>query len=54
MVEEFLLVDTSGRVQIPREMIDELKLGERLRVEIVDGRVTLRDIDADDTEKKQP
>ncbi|MCH7739390.1 MAG: ATP-binding cassette domain-containing protein [Chloroflexi bacterium] len=51
-VEEFLLVDTSGRVQIPREMIDELNLGERLRVEIVDGRVTLRDIDADDAEKK--
>ena len=50
--EEFLLVDASGRVQIPREMIDELDLGERLRVEIVDGRVTLRDIDADDTEKK--
>jgi ABC-type lipoprotein export system ATPase subunit len=50
--EEFLLVDAGGRVQIPREMIDELGLGERLRVEVVDGRVTLRDMDADDTEKK--
>ncbi len=51
-VEEFLLVDASGRVQIPREMIDELNLGERLRVEVVDGRVTLRDIDADDKKKE--
>jgi ABC-type lipoprotein export system ATPase subunit len=46
--EEFLLVDASGRVQIPREMLDELKMGERVRVEVVEGRVTLRDIDADE------
>jgi putative ABC transport system ATP-binding protein len=46
--EEFLLVDASGRVQIPREMLDELKMGERVRVEVVEGRVTLRDMDADE------
>jgi len=45
--EEYLLVDASGRVQIPREMLDELKMGERVRVEVVEGRVTLRDMDAD-------
>ncbi len=45
--EEFFLVDASGRVQIPRDMLDNLSIGERVRVEIVDGRVTLRDIDAD-------
>jgi putative ABC transport system ATP-binding protein len=44
--EEFLLVDTSGRVQIPREMLDSLAIGERVRVEVVNGRVTLRDMDA--------
>ena len=46
--EEFLLVDASGRVQIPREMLDELKMGERARVEMIEGRVTLRDMDADE------
>jgi len=46
--EEFLLVDASGRVQIPRDMLDELKMGERVRVEVIEGRVTLRDMDADE------
>jgi ABC-type lipoprotein export system ATPase subunit len=45
--EEFLLVDASGRVQIPRDMLDDLQMGERVRVEVVEGRVTLRDMDAD-------
>ena len=47
-IEEFLLVDASGRVQIPRDMLDDLQMGERVRVEVVEGRVTLRDMDADE------
>ena len=39
--EEFLLIDSSGSVQIPREMLDELNIGRRARVNIKDGRVTL-------------
>ena len=39
--EEFLLVDSSGSVQIPREMLDELSIGRRVRVAVRDGRVTL-------------
>ncbi len=40
--EEFLLVDASGRVQIPREVLDDLGIGERVKVDVVDGRVMLR------------
>lgn len=40
--EEFLLVDAGGRVQIPREMLDGLGIDERVRAEVVEGRVTLR------------
>jgi ABC-type lipoprotein export system ATPase subunit len=40
--EEFSLIDGGGRIQIPREMLDELGIGERVRVEVQDGRVTLR------------
>ncbi len=39
--EEFLLIDSAGSVQIPREMLDELNIGRRVRVDTKDGRVTL-------------
>jgi ABC-type lipoprotein export system ATPase subunit len=39
--EEFLLVDASGSVQIPREILDQLSIGRRVRVEVREGRVTL-------------
>ena len=40
-LEEFILVDGSGRVQIPRDIIDRLKIGERARIDTMDGMVTL-------------
>ena len=40
-LEEFILVDGSGRVQIPRDIIDRLKIGERARIDTLDGMVTL-------------
>ena len=41
-LEEFILVDASGRVQIPREYLEDLRIRDRARVEIEDGAVTLR------------
>lgn len=40
-VEEYLLVDSSGSVQIPREILDELAIHRRVKVGVRDGRVTL-------------
>ena len=40
-LEEFTLVDGAGRVQIPREYLDQLKIKEKARVLIEDGKVTL-------------
>jgi ABC-type lipoprotein export system ATPase subunit len=40
-LEEFLLVDGSGRVQIPRDMLEKLKIRERARITIEDGKVIL-------------
>ena len=40
-LEEFILVDGSGRVQIPREFLERLKIKGRARVHLEDGRVTL-------------
>ena len=39
--EEFLLIDSAGSVQIPRDMLDNLNIGRRVRVDVKDGRVTL-------------
>ncbi len=40
-LEEFILVDGSGRVQIPRDIINQLRIGERARIDTEDGKVTL-------------
>ncbi len=41
-MEEFALVDRSGRLQIPREYVDQLGLGTRATVEIHGDHVELR------------
>ena len=40
-LEEFILVDASGRVQIPREYLEKLKIGGRAIVDMEDGKGTL-------------
>ena len=40
-LEEFSLVDGSGRVQIPAEFLESLKIKDKARVHLEDGRVTL-------------
>ena len=40
-LEEFILVDGSGRVQIPREFLEQLRINERARIHLEDGKVTL-------------
>jgi ABC-type lipoprotein export system ATPase subunit len=39
--EEFLLIDSAGSVQIPRDILDKLKIDRRVRVDTKDGKVTL-------------
>ena len=41
-LEEFVLVDNNGRVQIPRDLLEQLNIGEKARVQIEDGTVTIR------------
>ena len=40
-LEEFVLVDGNGRVQIPRDYLDSLNIGDKARVQVEDGKVTL-------------
>ena len=40
-LEEFALVDGNGRVQIPRDLLERMNIGEKARVAIEDGRVVI-------------
>ncbi|MEE8421200.1 MAG: ABC transporter ATP-binding protein [Dehalococcoidia bacterium] len=42
IVEEFAVVDRSGRLQIPREHIEALRIGERARIQITGDHVEVR------------
>ena len=39
--EEFLIVDSTGAVQIPRDMLDQLDINRKVRVAVSEGKVTL-------------
>ncbi len=41
-LEEFVLVDGNGRVQIPRDYLDTLNIGEKARVQIENGTIAIR------------
>ena len=40
-LDEFTLVDSSGRVQIPREFLEQLRIGHRAKMVMEDGKVTI-------------
>ena len=40
-LEEFALVDGNGRIQIPRELLERMNIGEKARVSMEGGRVTI-------------
>jgi len=40
-LDEYVLVDSGGSVQIPRQVLEELALGQRLKLNVRDGKVIL-------------
>jgi ABC-type lipoprotein export system ATPase subunit len=50
-VEEFAVVDRSGRLQIPREMVDELGIRERARISMSGDHVEVRPEESNVSEK---
>ena len=40
--DEYAILDRAGRVQLPRELLDQLELtGNKVRLELVDGRIVI-------------
>ncbi len=50
--DEYAILDRAGRVQLPRELLDQLELtGNKVRLELVDGRIVIEKPEAaEDTE----
>lgn len=42
LLEEFALVDSMGRIQVPRDLLDKLKIGDRARLSVENNSVALR------------
>ncbi len=51
-VEELLVLDAAGRVQIPREVLEALEIGGRVRLEVKDKGVILHPVEGHRREKK--
>ncbi len=43
--EEFVVMDAAGRIQIPRDYVEKLGLGRRVRVELEDGRIVVKPVE---------
>ena len=40
-LEEFTLVDGAGRIQIPAELLEQLKIKDRAKIDLKDGKLTI-------------
>lgn len=50
--EEYVVMDKAGRVQIPRELLDELHLqGNKLKLEMQDGRIVITAPEAEEAKE---
>ena len=44
-LEEFILIDGNGRIQVPRDILEELGIGERAKIETSDGKVIIAPVE---------
>ena len=51
--DEFAILDRAGRLQIPRDMLEQMKMtGNKVRMELVDGRIIIENPEPDQVENK--
>lgn len=50
--EELLMVDSAGRVQIPKLALEQSRIGSRVRVEVQEGSVILHSVEGHQREKE--
>jgi ABC-type glutathione transport system ATPase component len=47
--EELVVLDTAGRLQIPRDYLEELRIGDRARVELTDEGILIQPVEGRET-----
>jgi hypothetical protein len=47
--EELVVLDTAGRLQVPRDYLEEFNIGDRARVEMTDEGILIRPVEGRDT-----
>jgi putative ABC transport system ATP-binding protein len=52
-MDEYAVVDRSGRLQIPREYMDQLRIGRRARLSISEDHVEVRPEDTVESERRR-
>lgn len=51
--DEFAILDRAGRLQIPRDMLEQMKLaGNKVRMELVDGKIIIENPEMDEVANK--
>jgi hypothetical protein len=43
--EEFVVLANAGRMQLPRDLMEKLSIGRKVRLEMVDGHIEIRAAD---------
>lgn len=54
VVEEYAVVDRSGRLQIPREFLEQLHIDRRARVNLAEGHVEVRPEEDEQSDERTP
>jgi len=44
---EYVVLDSAGRLQVPREILEELEIGKRAKLDMENGYITIRPVDGE-------
>ncbi len=52
--EELVIMDSAGRMQIPREFLERLNIGDRVRLELEEGRIAIQPVEGHGRKPVEP
>jgi putative ABC transport system ATP-binding protein len=52
--EELVILDSAGRMQLPREFLERLNIGDRARVELEEGRIAIQPVEGHGRKLTEP
>ena len=52
--EELVVLDTAGRLQVPRDYLEEFRIGDRARLEVTDEGILIRPVEGREAQNRLP